>query len=166
MSPSAQAADSGGDGNGYQVNPVNAFGDDGLYAVDSDSGTSISMDPNDAGKDRHIYQDYGLALSSGAVITGIEVSLQAKVDATKNTPLIYVQLSFDGGLTWTTMQATPYLTKTETTYVLGSLTDTWGHTWSAAELNDSNFRIRIINVSSSTLRDFSLDQVAVRVTYH
>jgi hypothetical protein len=32
-------------------------------------------------------------------------------------------------------------------------------------LSDLNFRVRVIDVSSSTSRDFSLDWVAVRVTY-
>ena len=67
---------------------------------------------------------------------------------------------------WTAAQATPVLSKTETAYFLGSLTDTWGHTWTADELDDANFRIRIINVASSNLRDFSLDYAGVRVTYH
>jgi hypothetical protein len=32
-------------------------------------------------------------------------------------------------------------------------------------LSDPNFRVRVIDVSSSTSRDFSLDWIAVRVTY-
>jgi hypothetical protein len=37
--------------------------------------------------------------------------------------------------------------------------------WTLSMLSDANFRVRVIDVSSSTSRDFSLDWVAVRVTY-
>jgi hypothetical protein len=35
-----------------------------------------------------------------------------------------------------------------------------------ADFSNTNFRLRVIDVASSTSRDFSLDWVAVRVTYH
>ena len=34
-----------------------------------------------------------------------------------------------------------------------------------SQLSDGNFRVRVINVAASTSRDFSLDWLAVRVTY-
>ena len=51
------------------------------------------------------------------------------------------------------------------THVLGGATNTWGRTWSAANLDNANFRLRVINISSSSSRDFSLDWVAVKVSY-
>lgn len=50
-----------------------------------------------------------------------------------------------------------------TAVTLGSATDTWGRTWSAANVEGASFRVRVINVASSTSRDFSLDWIAVRV---
>jgi hypothetical protein len=47
--------------------------------------------------------------------------------------------------------------------VLGSVTDLWGHAWSNAEASDANLRVRVIDVASSTSRDFSLDWIALRV---
>ena len=41
----------------------------------------------------------------------------------------------------------------------GGAADTWGRTWTAAELN--NLRVRITNVASSTARTFSLDWLPV-----
>ena len=76
-----------------------------------------------------------------------------------------VQLSWDGGATWTPAKSTATLGTSMSTFVLGSPTDTWGRTWSSTNLADANFRVRVINVSSSTSRDFFLDWVAVRVTY-
>jgi len=76
-----------------------------------------------------------------------------------------VQLSWDGGTTWTTAKTSANLTTSEATYTLGGAADTWGRTWSAANFTNANFRVRIINVASNTSRDFSLDRIAVQVTY-
>jgi hypothetical protein len=42
-------------------------------------------------------------------------------------------------------------------------TNTWGRTWSATNLANAGFRVRVIDVASSTSRDFSLDWIAVKV---
>jgi len=47
----------------------------------------------------------------------------------------------------------------------GLSTDKWGRTWTIGELSNANFRVRITDVASNTARDFSLDWVAVRVSY-
>jgi hypothetical protein len=75
-------------------------------------------------------------------------------------------LSWNNGASWTTAKSTGTLTTSEATYTLGSPTDTWGRAWSVADFSNTNFRLRVIDVASSTSRDFSLDWVAVRVTYH
>ncbi len=164
-SPAAQAADAGGDGNGFQTNPTNAYSDNAAFAVDTNSGTNTSTSCTDAGKDKHRFYNYGFALPTGSTVNGIEIQLQAKVDATSGSPKLCVQLSWDGGVTWTTAKTSPTLSKNETTYTLGSLSDTWGRTWSDTNFTNTNFRVRVINVASSTVRDFSLDWIAVRVTY-
>ena len=38
-------------------------------------------------------------------------------------------------------------------------------TWTATQLSNTNFRVRITNVATNISRDFSLDQIAVQVTY-
>lgn len=70
-----------------------------------------------------------------------------------------------GGTTWTAAKATGTLGTGMNTFTLGSATDTWGRTWSPTNFAAANFRVRVINVASSTSRDFFLDWVAVRVTY-
>jgi hypothetical protein len=166
LSPSANTATTGGDGNGFQTNPANGYGDDGLFAVDTDSGTTKILSCTDAGKDRHLYYNYNVPLPVGAIVDGIEVRLDAKADSTVYLPSLCVQLSWDGGVTWTAASSTPTLTTGEATYLLGSPTDTWGHAWTATQLNNSNFRLRVTSVSRDILRDFSLDWAAVRVYYH
>jgi hypothetical protein len=56
-------------------------------------------------------------------------------------------------------------TTAEHTAVLGSSADTWGRAWTAGELSNTNFRVRIISNSTRSARDFFLDWVAVRVTF-
>ena len=70
--------------------------------------------------------------------------------------------SDDGGATWTTAKVTGTLATALTTITLGGAADTWGRTWNAANFTDGNFRLRLIDVASSTSRDFFLDAVAVR----
>jgi len=161
-SPTANGADPGGDGNGYESNPANAYADDGRYAVDTNSGTSSATSCTSPDKDKHGFAGYGVSVPKNA--KGIEVQLQARAESTTGSPKLCVQLSWDGGTTWTTAKTTATLRTTERTFVLGSPSDLWGRSsWTPSEL--TNLRVRVIDSALSTARDFSLDVVAVRVTY-
>jgi beta-lactamase superfamily II metal-dependent hydrolase len=165
MSPTAQVADTGGDKNGYESNPAYAFSNNAAFAVDLNSGTTTSTSCTDAGKDRHRFYNLGFAIPANVTVSGLEIQLHARADSTSGTPKICVQVSWDGGLTWTTTRNTPSLATTETAYILGGSADNWGHAWTPAEFNNGSFIIRVIDVSSSTSRDFYLDWIAARVTY-
>ncbi|MEW5989131.1 MAG: proprotein convertase P-domain-containing protein [Chloroflexota bacterium] len=167
LSPTSNAAvtSSAGDNNGYEVSPNNAHANDGVFAVDNNSGTTTATSCTSIRKDKHIYRDYNISIP-GSVIDGIEVRLDGKVDSTTGSPRFCVQLSWNGGVSWTTAKSTANLTTSEATYILGGAADTWGHTWTVSELSNTNFRVRIIDRASSTARDFSLDWIAVQVTYH
>lgn len=154
-----------GDNDGFQANPGNACTDDGAYARDTNSGTTASTSCADAGKDRHLFYNYGFALPPAATINGIEVRVDARVDATAGAPFICVDLSWNAGVAWTAVKMTPVLTTGELTYILGANNDTWGHVWNSAELSNGPVRVRLTDVSSNTNRDFRVDLVAVRVTY-
>jgi len=52
-----------------------------------------------------------------------------------------------------------------TAAIYGDPTDTWGRTWSGAQLSNANLRIQEIDVSNKTGRDFTLEYVAVNVYY-
>jgi hypothetical protein len=161
---SANASQTGGDGNGYQTSPSNAYLDDGLFAVDLNSGNGTSTSCTATTKDKHRYHNYGINIP-GSTILGIEVRVDAKAESASGSPKLCVQLSWNGGSTWTTAQQTPNLAATELTYLVGGPTDTWGHAWTLSELSNANFRVRVIDVSTSGSRDFSLDWVTVRITY-
>lgn len=167
LSPSTNAAQTSnaGDNNGYQTSPANAYANDSSVATDTNSGTNTSTSCTNNGKDRHRYNNYNFNIPATAVIQGIQVRLDARADATGGSPKICVQLSWDGGTTWTTAKSTTTLSTTEVTYTLGSMSDTWGRTWTPGNFSNANFRIRVIDVAGNTNRDFFLDYVAVNVTY-
>jgi len=165
VSPSGQASQSGGDGNGFQTSPTNAFADGGGIATDTNSGTGTSTSCTSTAKDRHAYFNYPLAIPSGSSITGIEVRTDARADSTSGAPHFCVEVSWNNGTTWTAMKTGPNLLTTERSDILGSASDTWGRTWNTSELTSANFRVRVVSVSSSTSRDFFLDWLPVRVWY-
>jgi hypothetical protein len=162
---SAAVTSGSGDNNGYEVNSSNAFANDGLFAVDNNSGTNNNTSCTSNRKDRHVFSNYGLSIPSGATITGIEVRADARADATTGAPKLCVQVSWNGGATWTAVKSTPALTTSEATYLLGGTADTWGRTWASGDFTNANFRIRVTDVAGNNSRDFSLDWLAVRVLY-
>jgi mannan endo-1,4-beta-mannosidase len=165
VSPSGQASQSGGDGNGFQTSPTNAFADGGGTADDVNSGTGTSTSCTSTSKDRHAYFNYPLSIPTGSSITGIEVRTDARADSTSGTPRFCVQLSWNNGTSWTTMKTGLNLSTTERSDSFGNANDTWGRAWNTNELTSANFRVRIVSVASSTSRDFFLDWLPVRVWY-
>ena len=153
---------SGGDANGFQSGAVNALSDDAAFATDTNSGTGTSTSCTNTGKDRHRFWDFGFSIPGGSTIAGLEVRLDARADSTSGTPRMCVQLSSDGGTTWTAAKTTPTLGTAMASFTLGGTADTWGRTWTSANLANANFRLRVINVASSTSRDFFVNWVAVR----
>lgn len=165
LSPAANAAQTGGDHNGFELTPANAYADDGLFAQDMNSGTGPNTACTNGKKDKQLFYNYGISLPAGAIVNGIEVRLDAKVDNPAGTPKLCVQLSGDGGATWTTAKSTTTLTTNEASYILGGSSDSWGNNWDNTKLGNTPFRLRIVAVSSDLNRDFSLDWAAVRVYY-
>lgn len=163
--PSSAAADTGGDGNGFEVNQGLAFRDGFGPAIDIDSGTSTSASCSDAGKDRHRFGTFGLELPPLAAIGGISVRLDARADSGAGGPFMCVELSSDGGATWTAPKMTGTLLFGETQITLGGAADTWGRSWTPSDIEGSNLLVRVTNVSSQLQRDFFLDYAAVSVFY-
>jgi hypothetical protein len=158
LSPSAEAATSGGDGNGFELDPTYAYSDDSLYASNIDG-------PGD----RHLYYDYGVSLPSGSTINGIRVRVDWWLDGADGDNSMSVELSWDGGTSWTAPKADATETASEHTAILGGTADTWGRIWTVGELSNANFRVRLTcNCSGGAeceSRDYYLDWVAVNVFY-
>jgi hypothetical protein len=58
-----------------------------------------------------------------------------------------VELSWDGGTSYTTRKNTGSITGDPLNFTLGSSSDTWGRTWTATELNNTNFRVYLSAVA-------------------
>ena len=151
--PTAEAADTGGDNDGFELNPTDAFTD----------GSAFASNINGAG-DRHRFHNYGFSIESVCAINGIEVRLDWWLDATGGNNSMDVELSWDGGSSWTAAKTDSVESTTEHTSILGGSSDDWGRTWSASEFNDSNFRVRV-TPNGVGGRNFFLDWVPVRVHF-
>lgn len=159
-SPSANEATSGGDGDGFEKNPEKAYGDGGGSAANRNNGTVGDL------TDRHIYYNYGFNIPSGSTIQGIEVQLNWWLDKVEGQNSMSVDLSWDGGTSWTDALTDTTQTKKQHTFILGGASDTWGRTWAADDFSNDNFRVRLHCYSNpGDMRTFYLDWVAVRVTY-
>lgn len=103
--------------------------------------------------------EFGVQVSN--VIGGIELKLE--ISGTTAAGTINVQLSWDGGSSWTSAKTTPTLSTTDTVRTLGSQTDLWGRTWTASELSNANFAVRLTAAPSTNT--VQVDAIQVRV-YH
>ncbi len=141
LTPSAQS--------GSWTNGANAYDStDGTYAT---AATAVT----------HTYSNLGFTVPSSNTITGIEVKVE--VSGTTGAGTMDLELSWDGGTSWTSADTTPTLTTTDTVRVLGGPSDLWGHGWSSSEFSNGNFRVRVTAAPSSNT--VQLDAIQVRV-YH
>lgn len=163
----SNAADTGGNGNGYESAPGNACGDDALVATDANSGTNTAISCTNAGKDRHRFWDFGLGVpGTVSAVDGIQVRADLGMNNNGGTNQVCIELSWDGGTSWTTARSQALTGgSTITTYTLGSPSDTWGRTWTGANFSNANFRVRITDVTSQPNKSFLLEFLAVQVTY-
>lgn len=116
---------------GFENNPEGAY----------DDGVSEASSVCQGVPESHDYWDYNLGVPAGALINGIEVRLDWWLDKSA-TSAMNVELSWDGGNSWTTAKMDSNPSTTERTAILGGPLDNWGHTWTANELND-NLRVRV-----------------------
>jgi hypothetical protein len=154
-SPSAESAGTGGSGDGFEDSPAKAFVDDGNAASSVDALVS---------GDNHRFFNYGFSIVDSCAIQGIEVRLDWWLLHTTGNNNMAVQLSWDGGSSWTAAKTDSTETTSEHTAVLGSNVDTWGHTWSPSELSNSNFRVRV-TTNHTDSQTFFLDWVAANVYF-
>jgi hypothetical protein len=160
ISPTSNSADTGGAGNGFEGNPTGAYGNSGTTATNA----------NGIG-DRHRYYGYNFSLPPGAIINGIVARTDWWTNSTNGTNSINVELSWDGGATWTAAKTQGTESTTDSnSKTVGSSSDTWGRTWSVSDLGATNFYVRVTtNCSgggtSCSSRTFLLDWLPITVYY-
>jgi hypothetical protein len=165
----AQAAvlSNAGDNNGYETNASGACVSGGTVATDANSGTGTQTTCTDTNKDRHKFSSFGLSIpaSPTPTIDGIEIKLNSWASSGAATRMVCVDLSWNNGASWTTAKSAT-IGSNNTTYTLGNSADNWGHTWSASDLSNANFLVRVTDVASNTSTTFNLDGVTANVYYH
>ncbi len=152
LSPSANSADSGGDGDGFETNPANAYADGGAHAANIKGNG-----------DRHRFYNYGVTVPGGCSVTGIVVRSDYWLKNNGGTTTYSVELSWNGGATWTAAKSDSSEPIGETALLLGSSSDNWGHTWAASDLSNPNFRIRVTMNLGNAAQEVYLDWIAVRM---
>ena len=153
LSPTPHAADTGGDGDGFETNPTYAFDDDSVPA------SNVGGDG-----DRHRFSTYGMSLKSSCSVSGIEVKLDWWLSALGGGNSMDVELSWDNGASWTAAKTDAVESTSERSVVLGSSSDAWGRTWASSEFADDLFLVRATTNGSGSPTYF-LDWAPVKVYY-
>jgi hypothetical protein len=100
------------------------------------------------------------SIPASGIIAGIEVDVEGSSSGARE---VVVELSWDGGTSYTTSNHITTFTATEATLTLGGAANTWGRTWAVGDFTSANFRVRLTtNNGNGTI---SLDHVQVKVYY-
>jgi hypothetical protein len=163
----SSAADTGGDGNGYETSTASACADDSVMASDLNTGTGArSTACVNVANDRHRFRDFSFGLpGSVTLVSGIQVRADVGLNNNGGTSRLCVELSGDGGSTWTAAKVLTLSGAAEATYLYGGAADTWGKAWTAGEFTNANFRVRFTDATNQPNKDYLLDYVSVNVTY-
>jgi len=162
----SNVADTGGNNNGYDVAAANACGDDAIYATDASTGTNSTLSCTNAGKDRHRFWDFGLGVPASVTsVAGIQVRADEGMANNGGTSQLCIELSWNGGTTWTSPKTVTLATTAITTYAFGATNDLWGRSWLGSDFSNANFRVRVTDVTSQPNKDYYLEYLAVQVTY-
>jgi hypothetical protein len=101
-----------------------------------------------AGLKESVY-NFNIPDLTGKTIVGIKLQIEGSCEATA-TNVLGIELTYNGGTSWTTSGNTnTYTTITDTYKVYGSSTDLWGHSWIPSELTNANFKVRMTLTSKT-----------------
>ena len=154
-----------GDNNGYESNPSRVCVQDGFTVQDNNSGTNTTNSCTSSAKDKHRFWGYSFGLPATVTsINGITVTPRISQSNNGGTTWLCIQLSSDSGATWTGAKQVLMTSNSLTTYTFGGPGDTWGRPWTVDNLG-AGFRVRVIDSSTQSAKDFRLDALGIRVTY-
>ena len=155
-----------GHNDGYETAAAQGCAPDGVVAVDASTGTDMADSCTSTTKDRHDFWGYafGLPPAVGA-IEGITVRPTAGMNNNGGVTRICVQLSWDGGSTWTATRSTELPDQDMATYTIGGAAETWGRAWTLPELGPDRFRLRVVDTSTQPRKDVRLDAIEVAISY-
>jgi hypothetical protein len=137
---------------GEFTNPNNAFAQDTLYAVCGHG-------------DEQRYGNFSFTIPPSATINGILVTMVANSTSTQTPRNFNASLYFGSSNSHTSTKTTGNFGSTESTLTVGGATDTWGRTWSASEINNTNFRLRLDSGTHDNGETINLNYVHVTVYF-
>jgi hypothetical protein len=165
--PALNAAETvaAGDNDGYEGTASRACLPDGQVALDRNTGTSTSNSCLSTAKDRHQFWGYAFDLPDAVTgITGVTVSAQVGQSNNGGTTWLCIELSADGGATWTEPRRVDMAGNPVATYTFGGPLQAWGREWVLGDL-DGDFRVRVTDSSTQPNKDVRLDSLGVAVSY-
>jgi uncharacterized repeat protein (TIGR01451 family) len=146
-----------------QKSPTSTSGNwDSATNAYTNNNSNARDDPGDVQR----YCGYGFSIPSDATIDGIVVELEDAhyINALgSDTGAIAVELSWDGGTTWTSTGISQGLSSSEQDYNLGGSSNLWGHAWTVSEIN-SNLCVRLTAPNTNN-REVELDWLPVTVYF-
>ena len=124
--------------------PTYAYADGGSFAVATTSGNAVT------------YKTFGFSLGSDEIS-----SVVVYCDAwTAQNEFIDIDVSWDGGVNWSTPIRSPPLTTGEATYPF----DVTGATaWTPTKLNNTNFKVRVKATANGAMKNVYLDWIRATV---
>lgn len=141
------------------TNPTNAEVSDNVFTTSQAANGGIRtnwLEP----------QNYGFTIPSGAIINGVTVAVQIKADTLTPVPTVWAILLLKAGtMVGNDLGGTPILL-TDSFLTFGGPTNLWGTTWTASDINASNFGVSFhcANGGSGT-SIISCDYVSITVDY-
>jgi Tfp pilus assembly protein PilX len=137
---------------------TNVFSSNNVYATASLAGSAQSANLD--------VTNFGFNLPTGSTIVGIEADIERKASNTNSIEDYDVFLLKAGAASGNDKASTTDWGTSDSTRTYGSGTDLWGTTWTEAQVEASNFgiRLKVRNLSTSS-RTASVDWVNIRVYY-
>ena len=111
-------------------------------------------------------KNFGFSLSSTHAVDDIQIKIVSSVSSESADNRWGVELSWDGGTSWTTSKSTFEIGSSDSTQYISAGPVGFSHTFTYSEMSDANFRVRLTPTQSTSTTDTDTDYVSVQVFYH
>ena len=144
------------------ANPTRVTASDNSYTI-------ADIPANNAVSDYLKASNFGFAIPAGAVINGITVAIERQEEfGGANARVHDNDVLLESGATVSNDRATGTLwTNADVIATYGSTSDNWGVAWTAAQINDPTFGVKlsVINTSTGTNHEARVDYIYITVAY-
>src|SRR6478672_5170058 len=133
---------------------------DGAYATASLASTNSTSNYLQG-------SNYGFSIPTGAIINGFEVTINrmTTTNGGRAAKDQFVSMVKNGVVIGTNKAAATAYTSSLVVATYGSSTDTWGTTWTPADVNQTNFGAVLSAISTNSSPVVSVDYIRIKVYY-